>query len=216
MPQIAEPSSSKDSMTYRARADTPSDWSYAHNEADDQVDRTNTLTKHGQKGRHPARSDRKGKGKAKADESFTLDESETSMYLSDSQIFHVRPPPLDVQVSRKALTEKYRLPGMGFLWKSKNQNRPLKFMLPELSLNPDMPRLPGEPGLLLSCREEMLEDGPWTLFIKVNFQKKVRLNYAGEYTCTKVGTLTKYEFTAQDKAVSTLAIESLHGLSCFR
>ncbi|KAF8890309.1 hypothetical protein CPB84DRAFT_1785050 [Gymnopilus junonius] len=142
----------------------------------------------------PVPSDRKGKGKAKQ-------KSEISMYLRDAHAFLIQPPPLSVQVSRKALSEEYGLPGMGFLWKSKKKNLPLKFLLPTIGLNPEMPHSPGEPGLLLSCREEMCKDGPWTLFIKANGSKKVRLNYAGEYTCKKVGKMTKEEFSAQDQAV---------------
>lgn len=154
-------------------------------------------------------TDRKGKGKAKAEGGFTLDQLEASIYLGDVYDFPIQPPPLPVQVSRKALTEEYGLPGIGFLWKSKNKNRPLKFMIPTIGLNPEMPRSPGEPGLLLSCREEMLKDGPWTLFIRADGSKKVRLNYAGEYTCKKVGTMAKEEFAAQDQSASINYISEL-------
>jgi len=90
---------------------------------------------------------------------------------------------------------------MGFLWVSKSKRNPLRIMIPTYEVNPEMPRAPGEPGILLSCREEMCKGGPWTLFVKVEGLKKARWDYAGEYTCQTVGKMSKEEFQAQDAAV---------------
>jgi len=76
-------------------------------------------------------------------------------------------------------------------------------MIPTYATNPDMPRAAGEPGLLLSCRDEMCKDGPWTLFVKTEggSSKKVKWTYAGEYMCTVVGSLSNDEFISQSEAV---------------
>ncbi|KAF8957583.1 hypothetical protein BDZ97DRAFT_1845697 [Flammula alnicola] len=144
------------------------------------------------------------KFKVKAEGGWTLSPSKVSKYLGSATLFTIKPLPLPVLVSRKALTEAYGLPGMGLLWNPKN--KPHKFLtplmiIPNIDVNPEMPRCPGAPGLLLSCRKDMCKDGPWTLFVKVETSKKVHLDYAGEYTCTAVGEMTKEEFLAQDAKV---------------
>jgi hypothetical protein len=87
------------------------------------------------------------------------------------------------------------------LWVSKSKHNPLRVIMPTYEVNPEMPRAPGEPGILLSCREEMCKDGPWTLFVKVEGLKDVRWDYAGEYTCRTVGKMSKEDFQLQDAAV---------------
>ena len=89
---------------------------------------------------------------------------------------------------------------MGFLWESKDGN--YRFLTPEYDVNPEMPRTPGAPGLLLSCRQELSDGKTWTLFVKVQGEKKVKLNYAGEYICKLVGNLTAAEFASQTFVVS--------------
>jgi hypothetical protein len=86
---------------------------------------------------------------------------------------------------------------------SKSKSNPLRIIMPTYELNPDMPWAPGEPGILLSYREEMCKDGPWTLFVKVEGQKQkgVRWDYAGEYNSQIAGKMTKEEFQSQDAAV---------------
>lgn len=69
-------------------------------------------------------------------------------------------------------------------------------------MNPEMPRYPDAPGLLLSCREEVCNSGPWVLLGKIEGQKKPLLEYRGEYKCYVVGQMTSDEFTAQDLSVS--------------
>jgi len=90
---------------------------------------------------------------------------------------------------------------MGLLWVSKSKRNPLRVMMPTYEVNPEMPRAPGEPGILLSCREEMCKNGPWTLFVKVGGIKAVRWNYAGEYVSQTVGRMSKEDFHSQDAAV---------------
>ena len=90
---------------------------------------------------------------------------------------------------------------MGFLWVSKSKRNPLRIMMPTYEVNPEMPRAPGEPGILLSYREEMCKDGPWTLFVKVEGLKESRWDYAGEYISEAVGKMSKEDFQSQDAAV---------------
>ncbi|KAF5317323.1 hypothetical protein D9611_003577 [Ephemerocybe angulata] len=68
-----------------------------------------------------------------------------------------------------------------------------------------MPAAPGEPGLLLCGRTELL-DGTWSLFIRV-FDLKgkgatlKRWRYAGEYESTVVGDLGASDFAKMDAKV---------------
>jgi len=96
----------------------------------------------------------------KADGGWLLRPSQVANYLGSTKAFPIFPPPVVVRVSRPALSEAYKLPGMGLLWVSKSKNNPLRVMMPTYEHNPEMPRAPGEPGILLSCREEMCKDGP--------------------------------------------------------
>jgi hypothetical protein len=90
---------------------------------------------------------------------------------------------------------------MGLLWVSKSKRNPLRVMMPTYEVNPEMPHAPGEPGILLSCREEMCKNGPWTLFVKVEGLKAVRWDYAGEYVSQTVGKMSKEDFQSQDAVV---------------
>lgn len=104
-------------------------------------------------------------------------------------------------MSRKALKEEYGLPLVGLLWNP--EDKPYRFLLPTNDVNPQMPRRPGEPGLLLTCRDELWKTrGTWSLFIKIPGLKVVRMNYAGEYTCRVVGEMTAGDFAAQNSSVS--------------
>ncbi|KDR69744.1 hypothetical protein GALMADRAFT_907545 [Galerina marginata CBS 339.88] len=138
------------------------------------------------------------KASLKAEGGFMLSSTTVSKHLGDASYFQIQPGPLPVQVSRKALTETYGLPGMGFLWTSKDKHH--RFIIPQLAANPEMPRKPGQPGLLLSVRGEMCQNGPWTLFIHAE-GKKARMNYAGEYNCQTVAKMTKEEFATQQPGV---------------
>ncbi|KAJ3515021.1 hypothetical protein NLJ89_g2013 [Agrocybe chaxingu] len=141
-----------------------------------------------------------GRGRGEEEEekkksSFKLSKRQVCKHLEGAKRPTIFPPPVPVRVSRKALTEKYGLAGRTLLWIS--QDKTHRFLIPTSDLNPEAPRKPGEPGLLLSCREEICRDGPWTLFVQAPGGKLVRYDYAGEYTCQVVGTMTADEFTGQ-------------------
>ncbi|KAH9485875.1 hypothetical protein JR316_0002790 [Psilocybe cubensis] len=122
-----------------------------------------------------------------------------SRYLNDTAALNIDPVPLGVSVSRRALSKSFGLPGMGFLWTSRNKQH--RFLTPTYDVYPDMPRYPGAPGLLLSCREEVSNNAPWSLFGKIEAKKKPMLEYRGEYKCYVVGQMTREEFTAQESSV---------------
>ena len=65
--------------------------------------------------------------------------------------------------------------------------------------NPAMPRGPGCPGLLFSCRRKMtVDESPWSLFLRL---RAGEWEYEGEYKCFVVGALTRQEFNTQDDKV---------------
>ena len=88
---------------------------------------------------------------------FKIGTTMTSTYLT--QHFQAASPPFHIQVSRKALTTKFRLPGMGLLWESKDQNH--RFLIPNYDINPEMPRTPGaqDSSLVIVRRCVMVRPG---------------------------------------------------------
>ncbi|KAF8161642.1 hypothetical protein B0H34DRAFT_796394 [Crassisporium funariophilum] len=95
--------------------------------------------------------------KVKSKSGFVLLPSRLSQCLSktSTKVFHISPSPRALRLSRKCLSQKYGLPKMGLLWVSQNKDH--RLLLPTYHLNPQMPREPGEPGLLLSCRDEFCD-----------------------------------------------------------
>ncbi|KAF9535309.1 hypothetical protein CPB83DRAFT_3496 [Crepidotus variabilis] len=112
-------------------------------------------------------------------------------------------PAVRVRVSRAALAAEFKVPTQGFLWKSKSDVG-TRFLFPQMDLNPSLPCGPMESGLLLSCRDELLDFGIWTLFIRAPVEGggRVKLVYAGEYSCKLVGKLTAEQFSTYDQTVS--------------
>lgn len=70
-------------------------------------------------------------------------------------------------------------------------------------MNPAMPLLPGEPGLLFASRHEVL-DGWWGVFRRHLNGKDAVWLYLGEYESTLIGKMTKVQFCAQRESVSCL------------
>jgi len=143
------------------------------------------------------KSESKGKRKAKVEVGFALRPSEVSKYMEGASAYIIHPPPKPPTVSRTCLTETYGLPGMGLLWTSKDKR--YRFLLPTYGVNPEMPRSAGMPGLLLSCRDEICDGLPWTLFIPIVEEKKARWIYCGEYIGEMVGSLSPEDFTNHDQ-----------------
>lgn len=142
------------------------------------------------------------KKKAHADVSaFTLSASRRAKYMEGISLLSITPPARAVSISRAALNAEYGCTTMGLLWRSPKGGKQ-QFLFPNYDLNPDMPRGPGEPGLIFGCRDELWTYGPWTLFYHLTDSKFVRMGYAGEYKCQVVGTMSKEEFASQSDLVS--------------
>ena len=69
------------------------------------------------------------------------------------------------------------------------------FLFPTSDINPQMPNVPGEPGLLLSARLEMLER-TWTVLSRVQITP-ARWLYLGQYKNVRAGLLPSGEFAKQ-------------------
>lgn len=78
-----------------------------------------------------------------------------------------------------------------------------RIVYPVLDMNPAMPTVPGEPGLIYASRHEILENPPWTLFCKeLNVKKKVVWRYLGEYEGELCGMMSPELFNSQEPKVS--------------
>ncbi|KAF9481102.1 hypothetical protein BDN70DRAFT_992137 [Pholiota conissans] len=136
---------------------------------------------------------------------FSLPQSVTDTYLQNAETFEIQPPPLDLEVPRKFLRITYGGSDQHFLQyiqADRNPSGPYlrRVVYPMLDLNPSMPSLPGEPGLVFASRHELLSNPPWTLFCK-RVKDKAIWSYLGEYECTLVGSMTANDFQAQSSVV---------------
>lgn len=75
--------------------------------------------------------------------------------------------------------------------------RTRRVVFPRLDLNPNIPSRPGEPGLIFASRHEILENPPWTLFVKLRNETPAVWLYLGEYKCTLSGKMTAEQFAGQ-------------------
>ncbi|KAF9033578.1 hypothetical protein BJ165DRAFT_1534526 [Panaeolus papilionaceus] len=119
--------------------------------------------------------------------------------LMEGTTFFNIPDVVPVAIARMALNREYHCATVAMMWAPKD--KPYRFLTPNYEFNPDMVRGPGEPGLILDVWFEEYNDGPYTLFYKLENTKKVLWGYAGEYDCTDAGVLPEEEFAFQKDLV---------------
>lgn len=135
------------------------------------------------------------------DEAVILSNDVASTYLSGLHPFNIVPPPLNLIFSRDFLTTSYGCISMGLLWQSKDSAQRLRFIFPTYDINPGMPTRPGDPGYLLSCRQEMIDNSWWSVFSRVQ-DKPARWAYFGEYHFHLAGQMSSEDFSKQREQVS--------------
>ncbi|RXW13005.1 hypothetical protein EST38_g12847 [Candolleomyces aberdarensis] len=104
--------------------------------------------------------------KIKEEEALILPPDAVARYLQGTPHLAINPAPGSLHVKRKFLRQEYGGSNQQFVQyiqpernpSSKNQKRCLVFPMPVM--NPAMPLLPGEPGLLFASRHEVLH-GQW-------------------------------------------------------
>lgn len=132
-------------------------------------------------------------------------------YLKDIVPLRIEPAPTPILVPHKFLGEVYGAHLVFLLLKRTDGRR--SFIFPTQDINPDIPVSPGDPGLLLSSRLDMVGH-IWTFFTQVTV-KPVKWQYLGEYQCTPVGKLSPDEFSQQRPKVDNymhLAISAYNSL----
>ncbi|KAF9525904.1 hypothetical protein CPB83DRAFT_908867 [Crepidotus variabilis] len=150
---------------------------------------------------------------------FNLPPNVTKIYLGETPTLKVDPPPVYVEISRDFLRVCYGGSNQQFLQYIQPERNPSgnfkrRIVFPMLDMNPAMPAAPGEPGLVFASRHEILEDGPWTLFVKRNPKIAIWL-YLGEYICELCGKMTAEQFRAQSSKVQTEWAEFLLKMKLF-
>ncbi|PPR06036.1 hypothetical protein CVT24_004706 [Panaeolus cyanescens] len=139
------------------------------------------------------------KKKQAKSEAFILSSARRTQYLKGTSLYPITPSFIPISISRMVLTRLYGSKTMGLHWESSDDKH--KLMTPSYEWNPDMPRAPGEPGLLLITYNDVAKKNPWALFYKLEGSKTVRWGYAGEYVCTEVGNVMGEEFAEQSDIV---------------
>ncbi|KAF8828649.1 hypothetical protein HHX47_DHR3000109 [Lentinula edodes] len=130
-------------------------------------------------------------------------------FLHDTPSFIINPDPdMDFRVPRALLGQKYKISTGSFqaivkahLNPSSTTNNPLvrSILFPFYEENPDLPAKPGDPGIILTKRTDILEVQPATIFINYDGRGKTPSVwlYAGEYTLKKCAEMTGEQFSRQ-------------------
>ncbi|KAJ3832753.1 hypothetical protein F5878DRAFT_634335 [Lentinula raphanica] len=132
-----------------------------------------------------------------------------SGFLRDTPSFRIDPiPDLNFRVARLLLGQKYKVSTGSFLAIIKPDLNPSStpdnpharsIIFPFYEENPDLPTRPGEPGIMLTKRTDILASMPVTVFINHAGRGKspsVWL-YTGEYTLKKIAEMTGDQFSRQ-------------------
>ncbi|KAF9461887.1 hypothetical protein BDZ94DRAFT_1323092 [Collybia nuda] len=130
-------------------------------------------------------------------EALRLPDATVSEYLKGCARLPINPAPKKLLVSRQFIGEMYG--GSQFTLLATSTDKSRNFIFPTPDINPDMPTIPGNPGLLLSCRREMTQV-ICTLFSR-NETKPARWEYIGEYESRLLRQLSALEFTQQTQAM---------------
>ncbi|TFY63940.1 hypothetical protein EVG20_g6118 [Dentipellis fragilis] len=96
--------------------------------------------------------------------------------------------PLAGYVSRRFLTKQYKCQPQSWLAKihpSHNvpQGQQRRLVFSQWANNPGLPPAPGKPGTIIANRLEMLEDAPWSVFVRAT--QEPLWQYRGEYEVIK-------------------------------
>jgi hypothetical protein len=139
--------------------------------------------------------------KIKTEEAIILPKALLTDHLKNGFSIEIDPPPSYTPYPRRFLNWAYGVNIIHFLCGSRDGDR--NFMMPTPDVNPHMPGAPGDSGLLLTGRDEML-DKVWSLFSRVQ-ESPAKWLYMGEYQNFNVGTLPSEEFSKQREKVRVFA-----------
>lgn len=144
--------------------------------------------------------------KVKEEHALTLPASVVEAYLQDAPKYVINPPAQPVGIPRIVMRLSYGGSDQHLIQyipedKNPSGNGKRRCVYPMPDMNPAMPFMPGESGLLFASRPELVDDnkGPWSVFRR---EKKAMWVYLGEYQNTVVGKLTKEQFCWQKETVS--------------
>ncbi|RXW13007.1 hypothetical protein EST38_g12849 [Candolleomyces aberdarensis] len=145
--------------------------------------------------------------KYKEEEAIVLPPDVIAGYLRDAPPLDIKPNPSDLHVRRDYLRLLLGGSDMQFFQKVEARNnptgsKPRTLAFPKFDLNPAMPLIPGESGLILSKRPEVLEYSPLGLFRRdMSGEEEAVWQYLGEYETKVVGMMTGELFRQQDSKV---------------
>ena len=126
-----------------------------------------------------------------------------------AKIFPISPSPLKTEVPRTFLRATFGGADQQFLQIFRKDKHPKgaivrRVVFPQFGLNPAMPSLPGQPGLVFASRHEILENPPWSVFRKrLLASGKAAWLYLGDYESELMGKMSGKEFGDLATSVSS-------------
>lgn len=141
-------------------------------------------------------------------ESLILSDQHLSTYLEGCALLPINPHPPTTLLKCSFISQTYT-GNPQVLWTQSNY-KGRKFLFPILNNNPDAPTYPGNPGLMICSRTDIL--GTFTVFSRVQMRPPM-WEYMGEYKTSVVGPLPSSIFKAQKQRVCfeySLSFEETH------
>ena len=147
-------------------------------------------------------------------EAFILPRLVVSQYLSKCKPLGIVPPPSSLFVPRKFIYQTYGGMDGGLLQyipasRNPSERKTRNMLFPMRGMNPSMPTVPGEPGLLYASSHEILDSAPWSLFCQGPGSNTRAWRYLGEYESVLYGKMTPEMFQNQQQEVCCQILQPL-------
>ncbi|KAJ6471589.1 hypothetical protein C8R47DRAFT_1147324 [Mycena vitilis] len=124
-------------------------------------------------------------------------------HMADVQPFEIKPPPSESTFPRLWLVKHFGFRLVDLMFPLRQvPTLPVQYAERDVlcgtpDINPHIPTRPGDPGLMCSVRQGMVNGKPWSVFIPITVTGKKRWQYLGQYAFELVGSMTPAQFRNQ-------------------
>ncbi|KAJ7639980.1 hypothetical protein DFH06DRAFT_1216262 [Mycena polygramma] len=122
-------------------------------------------------------------------------------HMADVQPFEIKPPPSESTFPRVWLVKHFGFRLVDLMFSLRQvPTLPVQYVERDVlcgtpDINPHIPTRPGDPGLMCSVRQGMVNGRLWSVFIPKTVAGKKRWLYLGQYAFELVGSMTPAQFS---------------------